>query len=1349
MKRWYKTLCEYDVAHPGYGCEGFRWGRKGIAIAALICVLAMMAGCSGVNMALDTPADGFDRIISANGSGYGDNAAGVDDAVDDSADTVTVTPAVDVSNDSDVVVQSVVDDSGNESAVPQVEGDGLTWPEAGFTGETTITYDANGKGTFADGATTNVVTTKYAAFKEVTKYAHTDNLDDVGEVAQNGGYGNNKSFSRVVTIPGASRLTVDITYQTESTRYDWVCAYVGGTESSPAGDAQCSTSLTGKLGGTTKTTKTFTVTGDSVTFWFKSDGSSSNYYGYYAVVKGSSGSRENVSGEYAVPVDPSGEYKFASWNTKPDGTGENLGAGEVYLPSSQTVYAQWESNYTKWNTVGWMITDDGVLKIRPWKGDTGTTGSVTSYNGAPWYNQASKIKKVESTGNIVLNANSVGLFSWCSNLTDISPLAFWNVSNVTNMSSMFAGCSSLTDLTALKDWNVSKVMYMSSMFNGCSSLTDLTALKDWDVSEVTDMNSMFQSCSNLTNISTLSDWNVSKVTNMISMFEGCSSLTDLTALKSWNVSKVTNIRRMFYGCSKLTDLPALKSWNVSNVTDMGYMFGGCSNLTGLSALASWNVSKVTNMRYMFQNCSKLTDLTALKDWNVSKVIDMSRMFNGCSNLTNIFALASWNVSNITDMDSMFYGCSNLTNISALKSWNVFNVTNMYGMFQNCSKLTDLTGLEGWNVSKVMNMSYMFYGCSKLTDLTALKDWNVSKVRYMNSMFYGCSGLQKIGIPSIANGGQKLVNNAGSAYLTIYMPTIISEDFTMGPYSWNQLASEMQNNPDAFQEGTIWVKYKPSYIVSYDANGGLAFMNRSMVPLADNLTLPQSNFIRFGYQFIGWTTQSDSVSDTNPLMQPGVSWRPNNPQDGSKYTLYAQWKQVGNIGDLPTSSQTGMLPGWIQTNQQGVVGSIKPLETALVSFTNTYDPNATSLELSFAKMLDNRIPDTSFEFELYDSENHLLQSVNSVGSTVPFAPLTFSEAGDHVYYVREKAGADQMIAYDDHLIEISVSVTADPDDATKLKATAQIIGDTTFNNASKPAKLSIEKRVEGTDDVTKTFTFNVSLTDRDNKPVNGSFVTSIGDNGADGSESSSVTFVDGMAQVHVMAGQTLVIHGIDAYAKYQVSENVDQMPAGYELAQITGDTGTLAAAGHSQVVAVNEYKADPAYVTLGTIKRLVDEHRNEVIMDKDEFSFALCEVNDASLPVEQQSCTGVSDASNDGSGRVAFEQLVFDVPGTYVYRIKEVIGSDAYMQYDKHQVTAIITVTDNGQGKLVASVAYQDINGGAVDMADDSTPVFVNTTLDRGGFAITGSGPWMIAGIIAIALMTLVLAWMVLRRIMRI
>ena len=329
-----------------------------------------------------------------------------------------------------------------------------------------------------------------------------------------------------------------------------------------------------------------------------------------------------------------------------------------------------EVDFQQWNTIGWGITDEGILCIRPWNGSAGETGEVTNYTGTPWYDQRSKIRKIESTGTIALNENSLYLFYGCSSLTDLTALANWDVSNITNMYYMFYGCSSLRDLRGLEDWNVSSVESMGSMFFGCSRLTDLDAIRDWDVSEVT---------------------------NMSSMFYRCSSLTDLTALKDWRVSHVENMNSMFYGCSSLTDLRGLERWNVSSVTSMN------------------------------------------------------------------------------------------------------------GMFYGCSSLCDLRGLEDLEVSNVTSMSGMFYGCSDLTDLTALQNWNVSSVTNMNSMFHGCSSLQRIGIPSITNGGQKLAANAEDAKLTTVLPSIISEDGSMGPLTWDELYTEMTTNQDAFLEGTVWLK----------------------------------------------------------------------------------------------------------------------------------------------------------------------------------------------------------------------------------------------------------------------------------------------------------------------------------------------------------------------------------------------------------------------------------------------------------------------------------------------------------------------------------------------------------------
>ena len=1274
--------------------------------------------------------------------------------------------------------------AADETPAAKAASDAIQWPEEGFTGETTITYDANGKGTFADGATTNVVTTKYDGIKEITKYAHTDNVDDAG--VQNGGYGDNKSFSRVVTIPGASSLTVNLTYQTEGVSFDWVCAYAGGTESSPAGDVQCPTSLTGKLGDQTKTTKSITVDGDSVTFWFKSDGSSSNYYGYYAVVKGSSGSRENVSGAYAAPVDPSGEYKFASWNTKADGTGENLGAGEVYSPSNQTVYAQWKLNYTKWNTVGWRITDDGTLKLRPWEGDTGTTGSVTSYTNTPWYNQRSKIKKVESIGTIVLNANSVGLFYGCSKLTDISPLAFWNVSNVTNMSSMFEGCSKLTDLTALKSWNVSKVTDMGYMFDGCSSLTNLTALKGWNVSKVTSMYGMFQNCSKLTDLTALAGWNVSNVTNMCSMFESCSSLTDLTALKEWNVSKVTNMRRMFYGCSKLTDLIALKSWNVFNVTDMYGMFCSCSNITDLTALSDWSVSKVTSMSFMFNGCSKLTDLTGLADWNVSKVTDMSSMFNGCFNLTNISALTGWNVSNVTNMNGMFqscssltdltglsgwnvsnvmnmrymfYSCFNLTNISALADWNVSNVTNMHGMFSGCSSLTDLTALSDWNVSKVTSMYSMFSSCSGLTDLTGLADWNVSNVTSMYSMFSSCSNitdltalaswnvskvtdmrymfqncskltdltalaswdvfnvtkmsymfqncfsLQKVGIPSIANGGQKLVANASNGLSGSINSRIITEDLQLGPYTWDELNTEMTTNPEGFTEGHVWVKYTPSWLVSYNANGGVGSMSGAMTPVNQTLTLPEASYLRFCYKFTGWTTQPDPVSDTNPLMKPGQIFDPYDKTDGKRYTLYAQWEKLDNTDDLPSSSQSGMLPGWVQVESGNTTGLIPPSSSITAWFKNKYAPGSTSLSLQFTKLLEGNAPDRVFQFDLYDvAANKVVQSVQNVGSAVKFDPLVFTKEGVYTYYVRESNTTDDKLIYDNSLRQVTVTVTADKDDPSKLTATAQILGDVTFNNKYKTASLKIRKTVEGTEAKDKDFSFMVDVTKSDGSKLEGTYPTQTGDN------PGSVTFQEGIATLLLRADEEVTITGLPANSKYSVDET--SLPKGYSIKNLSNPDGMLTPADTIEVTAENRYTTTPGIAQLKVLKRYVNAAGQDLPQKNGMFEFAVCEV------VSETECNGIGEAQSNDRSEVVFPVISYTDAGNHTYRISEIIGSNTSIAYDRALVTAEVAVTDNGEGELVTTIVYKDKDGN--QLPEGELPVFVNRDASASIIPVTGS-----------------------------
>lgn len=167
---------------------------------------------------------------------------------------------------------------------------------------------------------------------------------------------------------------------------------------------------------------------------------------------------------------------------------------------------------------------------------------------------------------------------------------------------MFGNCHQLSDISALANWDVSNVKNVRWMFQNCHKLGDITALANWDVSNVKDMSGMFYGCEQLKDITAFANWNVSSVENMNSMFSNCDNLKDINALANWNVSNVQSMSGMFYGCKQLQDATPLANWNVSRVNNMSIMFRYCRQLHNISALANWNVSGVWNMSGMFLDC---------------------------------------------------------------------------------------------------------------------------------------------------------------------------------------------------------------------------------------------------------------------------------------------------------------------------------------------------------------------------------------------------------------------------------------------------------------------------------------------------------------------------------------------------------------------------------------------------------------------------------------------------------------------------------------------------------------------------------------------------------------------------
>lgn len=137
--------------------------------------------------------------------------------------------------------------------------------------------------------------------------------------------------------------------------------------------------------------------------------------------------------------------------------------------------------------------------------------------------------------------------------------------------------------------------------------------------------------------------------------------------------------------------------------------------------------------------------------------------------------------------------------------------------------------------------------------------------------------------------------------------------------------------------------------------------------------------------------------------------------------------------------------------------------------------------------------------------------------------------------------------------------------------------------------------------------------------------------------------------------------------------------------------------------VNTYAHGTTSVVLGATKVL----SGKALADG-QFTFALTAEDGT-----------VYQAKNDVAGSVAFPALTFAEPGTYVYTISEVNDKQANVTYDTATYQVIVNVVDDGQGNLVATVAYDD---GAAPTFKNSYTEPPAPTPTPGGGATTPKNP---------------------------
>ena len=339
---------------------------------------------------------------------------------------------------------------------------------------------------------------------------------------------------------------------------------------------------------------------------------------------------------------------------------------------------------------------------------------------------------------------------------------------------------------------------------------------------------------------------------------------------------------------------------------------------------------------------------------------------------------------------------------------------------------------------------------------------------------------------------------------------------------------------------------------------------------------------------------------------------------------------------------------------------KPVSKTIVD--KKEKPKKTQATIELDKILTGRpLQDGEFNFELYEGENKLQTTTNKSGK-ITFAPIEYTEEGEHTYTVKEVKGDNATITYDASEKQVTVKVTRDGD---ALKAEVVYPESKTFTNAFTPnattATIELTKELTGRDLVDGEFSFE--LYEGANKLQT---VTN---------KSGKVTF-------------DAISYTAEGEHTYTVKEVKGTTPGiTYDTAEkqvtvkVTKDGDNLKAdvAYPENKTFSNTYTApQPAKAKISASKIL----EGRALKDG-EFSFTLLDEAGKVLQTKQ----------NATDGSVAFDEISYsqeDAGKTFHYTIKEVIpqSQEKGMTYDQASIEVTVTVTkDDASNTINAAVAY--------------------------------------------------------------
>ena len=395
---------------------------------------------------------------------------------------------------------------------------------------------------------------------------------------------------------------------------------------------------------------------------------------------------------------------------------------------------------------------------------------------------------------------------------------------------------------------------------------------------------------------------------------------------------------------------------------------------------------------------------------------------------------------------------------------------------------------------------------------------------------------------------------------------------------------------------------------------------------------------------------------------------------------------GKTGGITYDGKTYTIETTITDKGDGTLEAKHVLKDAKTAeFKNSYNltPKDSSVtdQINATKVLTGRelgLVAGEFRFELVKDNEVVATGTNNADGKIVMDPVTYTEAGEHTYTLREtKAGATENgITYSTAEYTIVTTVTDDGDGTLNVEHKLQGDERPIFENAYSvtPDKFSVtdqvtaKKVLDGRD--LKDGEFSFELVEGEGKDTK---VVATGKNAADGkitmspieyTEAGKHTYT--LREVAGAEGNGITYDGKTYTIETTIIDNgKGKLEAKHKLKDA------------DEAKFNNSYKPNPDEFSVTdqvTAKKVLDGRD----LKEGEFSFELVEGEGKDAKV-------VATGTNDAKGNISMGAVKYDKPGKHTYTLREARGGTTSkgITYSDAKYTIETIITDNGDGTLKA------------------------------------------------------------------